>query len=320
MKLEDIGKKLTEKVKNRLKLHFEDKDYMVIAVPRKEPIRVYTLKATNTVKKAQLIHGLPHVVAVAAGRAMCGALLLTSLLKHATTQKLLLKITGTGAIKGIFVEADGYGRVRCFVSYVEPQILLKEVNGIKKLSLSEAIGEGTLSVTKDLGFGEPYTGIVPLVSGEIARDIAYYLYISEQIPSAVSLGVLIDSHGRVMHAGGFLIQPLGGASEKAIQELEERAKAFPPVSQVLREGKRPEDMVSMLLDGMDPYIVALKNVDYFCPCSEEIVRNLVKSLSEKFIEEHFKEHEVLEFTCKFCKSVYTFTKQDIDRLRDPSRT
>ncbi len=214
MSIKDYGKKITEEVKRDLKDYFKDKDYMVIAVPEKEPVRMYALKATNTVKKAQEIHLFPHIIAAAVGRAICGTLLLTSLIKHATDQKILLKIDSDGPLYHISVEADGYGNVRCFALYKDTEVEIKDINGTKKLDIGKIIGKGTLTVVKDLGIGEPYTGVVPLISGEIGEDIAYYLLQSEQIPSAVGVGVLIDERGIIEHAGGFMIQSFGGTTPK----------------------------------------------------------------------------------------------------------
>ncbi|NPA32706.1 MAG: Hsp33 family molecular chaperone HslO, partial [Aquificae bacterium] len=206
-------KELSSQVKKDLKDYFQERDYMVIAVPKKEPVRVYTLKATNTVETARRVHNLSPAATVAMGRAIAGALLLTSLLKHGTNQKLLLKIEGDGPIGLIVVEADAKGRVRGFVQNPNVEPLIKEVDGKKKFDVSAIVGKnGTLTVVKDLGTGKPYTSVVPLVSGEIGQDIAYYLYQSEQIPSAVALGVKVNEDGSVKHAGGYLVQTLGGTS------------------------------------------------------------------------------------------------------------
>ncbi len=315
MGIKEYGRELTAEVKADLRDYFKDRDYMVIAVPEKEPIRVYTLKATNTVRKAQELHGFPHIVAATVGRAICGALLLTSLIKHATNQKLLLKIDSDGPINHISVEADGYGRVRCFATYRDVELETKEVKGVKKLNIGKVVGNGTLTVVKDLGFGEPYTGVVPLVSGEIGEDIAYYLWQSEQIPSAVAVGVLIDETGRVQHAGGFLVQTFGGTSPKALEVLEKRVKELPPISSLLKEGKRPEDIAVWILKNMNPHLVGLKEVEYYCPCSQEVVEKLIKQMPEESLKEQFSKEGFIEIQCKFCNSVYRFTKEEVDRIR-----
>ncbi|NPA15383.1 MAG: Hsp33 family molecular chaperone HslO [Deferribacteres bacterium] len=315
MSIKNYGKEFTDEVKKDLQNYFKDRDYMVIAVPEKEPIRVYALKATNTVRKAQELHGFPHIVAAAVGRAICGALLLTSLIKHATNQKILLRIDSDGAVNHIVVEADGHGRVRCFASYRDVDVETREVKGVKKLDIGKVIGKGSLTVIKDLGFGEPYSGMVPLVSGEIGEDIAYYLWKSEQIPSAVAVGVLIDETGRVQHAGGFLVQTLGETTPEALEVIEKRVKELPPISSLLKEGKRPEDIALMILEGLNPHLVGLKEVEYYCPCSQEVVKNLIKQMPEETLKEQLEEKGFVEVQCKFCNSVYRFTKEEVDRIR-----
>ncbi len=308
MSIKEFGKEITQKVKNDLKDYFKDRDYMVIAVAEEEPLRVYALRATSTVREAQMIHGLSPILATVTGRVLCGALLLSSMIKHATNQKLVLKLETEGPIKSIVAEVDGYGNARCMVNTQPVEDVTKDVDGVKKWDVGKVVGQGRLVVMKDMGMKDPYVGVVPLVSGEIGEDIAYYLWKSEQIPSAVALGVLIGTDGLVEAAGGYLVQPLPGASPKLIEEVERRVKSFPPVSTLLKEGKRPEDIACMLLEGMAPHLLGLKEVKYYCPCNKQIVLELVKDMP---FEEPY-----LEITCNYCGKVYRIGKDEVEKLHE----
>ena len=306
-----ILKELEDKTKQDLREYFQDRDYMVVTVPKDEPARVYVVKATRTVETARRIHDLSPGATVALGRAIVGALILTSLVKHATDQKVLIKIDGGGPIGTVVAEADGKGRVRGFVDNPKVPLHTKEVEGVRKVDLSKIVGsEGTLTVVKEIGMGTPYTSVVPLVSGEIAKDIAFYFAQSEQIPSAVGIGVLVDKDGSVRHAGGFLIQTFGGISPKVLDLLERRASQLPPVTAIMEEGKRPEDIAAMILEDLKPQLIGLKEVEYYCPCSEDVAKASLLLLSEEEIEEITNEGPA-EVVCRFCGRVYRFDKKDL---------
>ena len=306
-----IQKELGEATKKDLRDYFKNRDYMVIAVPKREPAMVYVVKATRAVETARRIHNLSPGSAVALGRALVGALLLSSLVKHATDQKVLLKIEGGGPIGVIVAEADGKGRVRGFVGNPRAETYTKEVDGRKKFDLSKIVGSnGTLTVIKELRMGTPYTSIVPLVSGEIAQDLAYYFVQSEQIPSAVAIGVLIDKDGSVKHAGGVLVQTLGGISDKVVDLLEKRITELPPITRLMEEGKRPEDIATILLEDLDPQLVGLKEVEYYCPCDQEVARSSLLLLGKEELKEIFEQGPA-QVVCKFCGRVYRFSEEEI---------
>ncbi len=315
--LKRFVKPIDEQVKKDLKEYFGPGDYMVTAVAKDEPIRVYTLKATQAVRHAQMIHGLSPMLAAVAGRVMCGALLLSSLIKHASNQKLMLKLETEGDIKSVVAEVDGFGNVRCMVNSGHIPVKTRMEGERKKLDIGGVVGRGRLVVVKDIGVGEPYTGVVPLVSGEIGEDIAYYLWKSEQIPSAVAVGVLVDERGLVKEAGGYLVQPLGGASPKVVEEMERRVKSMPSVTSLLDAGKRPEEIAQMLLEGMEPHLVGLKEVKYFCPCNRRLLEVLIAGYPREELEEFIKENRPLEIECNFCKKKYTFSPQELTRLLGP---
>ena len=306
-----IHKELSERTKEDLRNYFSDRDYMVIAVPKEEPARVYVVKANQTLETARRVHNLSPGATVALGRTMIGALLLTSLVKHATDQKVLLKIEGNGPIGTIIAEADGKGRVRGFVGNPQVDTYTKLEGNRPKFDVAKIVGnEGTLTVVKELRMGTPYTSVVPIVSGEIAQDLAYYFAQSEQIPSAVGIGVLVDKDGKVKQAGGFLVQTLGGISDKVVELLEDRIRTLPPVTELMENGKRPEDIASLILEGMNPQLIALKEVEYYCPCDEEIAKTSLKLLSESELESLLSEGPA-EVVCRFCGRVYRFSHEDI---------
>ncbi len=309
MSIRDFGKPMDPQVMQDLKDYFEDRDYMVIAVAEKEPVRVYTLKATETVRKAQLIHGLSPIVAVIAGRVICGALLLSSMIKHASPQKLVLKLETEGPIRQVAAEVDGFGNARCMVNTEPVEQKTKVVDGRRKFDVSGVVGKGRLVVIKDLGMKEPYISVVPLISGEIAQDVAYYLWKSEQIPSAVALGVLIDTDGMVKHAGGYLVQPLGGASPEVVEKIEKRVKEMPPVTRLMEEGKRPEDIALSILEGMNPHLIGLKEVRYHCPCNKEIAAQIARAIPEDELSRMLAERGYVEITCNYCGKIYRFTEE-----------
>ncbi len=307
-----IIKELSEKTRKELRDYFKDRDYMVVTVPADEPVRVYVVKATRTVEIARRIHTLSPASAVALGRTIVGSLLLTSLVKHATDQKILLKIEGNGPAGAIVSEADGKGRTRGFIANRAAETFVKEEKEKKKMDISRVVGkEGTLTVVKELRMGTPYTSVVPLVSGEIAEDIAFYLMQSEQIPSAVGIGVLIEETGKIKHAGGFLIQTLGGTSKKAVDLIEDKVMKIPPITELMSEGNRPEDIALLLLENLKPKLVSLKEVEYYCPCDEEIAKSSLLTLSKEEIEEIVSEGPA-EVICNFCGRIYRFAKEELN--------
>jgi len=305
-----IQKELGEQTKKDLRDYFQDRDYMVVAVPKWEPARVYVVRATRVVETARRVHNLSPGATAALGRALVGVLLLTSLVKHATDQKVLLRIEGDGPIGTIYAEADGRGRVRGFVENPQVDTFTRTYEGKKKFDLSKIVGsEGTITVVKELRMGTPYTSVVPLISGEIAQDLAYYFAQSEQIPSAVSIGVLINEDGKVRHAGGLLVQTLGGTSDKVIDLLERRIRELPPVTELMEKGHRPEDIAVKILEGLDPQLVGLKEVDYYCPCDEDVAKASLLLLTEEELESVFDKGPA-EVVCRFCGRVYRFSKED----------
>ena len=306
-----IHKKLDKRTKEDLKNYFDERDYMVVAVSKKEPVRVYCVRGRGTVETARVIHSLSPSATAVLGKVMIGALLLTSLVKHATDQKVLLKVHGNGPAGLILSEADGKGRVRGIIENPAPDLNADDTKGLKKSDISRIVGnKGIITVIKELRMGTPYTSMVSLQTGEIAEDLAYYFSQSEQIPSAVSIGVSTDQDGKVIEAGGVLVQMLGGITKEALDMLEERLLCLPPFTSMMRENKRPEDIAENILKGYNPTLIRLKEVRYYCPCNEEIAITSLSVLSSEELESLTRE-EPAEVVCRFCRRVYRFSGKDI---------
>jgi molecular chaperone Hsp33 len=315
---EKLVKELTEEVKEDLRNYFKDRDYGVIAITREDALRAFVVKTTNLCEIARLRHKLSPMAAAVLGRALTGAILLTSLLKHGTEQRVLLRIEGDGPVGLVVAEATAKGEVRGFVQNPQVPTFIKEEGGRKKFDIGKAVGKGTLTVIKDLGFGTPYESSVPLVSGEIAQDIAYYLLKSEQIPSAVAIGVLVGESGKVEAAGGFLAQPLPGASQKAVEKLEENVRALPPVSTLIKEGKRPEEIAELLFKGFTTELLALKELSFRCKCSKEVAKGGLVALPEEELEKLIEEGQA-SVKCNFCGQEYIFTEEELRELLEEKK-
>lgn len=228
-----------------------------------------------------------------------------------TGQRVALKFEGDGPLRKILVEADSDGTVRGTVG--EPNVDLPPRGG--KLDVAGALGrEGFLTVTKDLRLKEPYSGTVQLYTGEIAEDLAFYFTESEQIPSAVGLGVYVEIGGEVSAAGGFLVQSLPPSDNEVIDRLAEQIQAMPPITELLRSGKTPEDLLDHIFSGI-PFDVFEKRVLAFkCSCSKERVTNALVSLGREELGSMAEHEETVEVACQFCREVYAFGREELRRL------
>ncbi|WP_448584308.1 Hsp33 family molecular chaperone HslO [Thermocrinis sp.] len=283
-----LFRELNEEAKGELRNYFEDRDYAVIAVPKEDPVRVYVIKADRTVETARRIHGLNPYSTIRLGEWLLSALILSSLLKHASPQKVLLKFDGKEEI--MVAEADGMGRVRGFIS-----------------SVSQDTEQETITVIKELRMGTPYTSVIPAISKDVKENLLYYFQQSEQIRTALDIAVLLNEDGSVKHAGAYMVQTMGGTSPRVEKLLQERIKNLPPYSHILSLGKRPEDVVEDILFDMEPRIVGLKEIEYYCPCNEEIAKASLSLLSEEEMEEILSEGPA-EVVCNFCGRVYRFDR------------
>ncbi len=284
-------------------------DYLVRIITRTENIRALACVTTDLVDEARRRHGCWPTASAALGRALTGGALLGAMLK--TGQRLALKFEGNGPLKKILVEAESNGVVRGYVA--APQVSM--VNGQGKLDVGGALGRaGFLTITKDLGLKDPYRGMVQLYTSEIAEDIAYYLSESEQIPSAVGLGVFVEPDNRVSVAGGFLIQTLPPADNELIDRLMAHIEQLPSITQLLREGKTPEQLLELLFSGIPYKTLEKRALAFRCTCSREKVERTLISLGAAEISDIIERDGGAEVTCEFCREVYSFGRDELEGL------
>lgn len=284
-------------------------DYLVRSISKDGSIRVLAVVTTKLVEEARRRHDAWPTAAAALGRALTGGLLLGALLK--TGQRVAIKIQGDGPLQKILVEADSNGAVRGYVA--RPHVHLPPRSG--KLDVAGAVGRtGVLTVSKDLRLKEPYTGIVQLVSGEIAEDLAFYLVESEQIPSALALGVYVETNGQVAAAGGFLVQTLPPIQEEILEQLISRIKSLPPITDLLRTGQQPEDILATIYGDLPYRLLDKYAVAWQCSCSRERVERALLTLGADELKEMAAQEEDTTVTCEYCGQEYLFRPEDLRRL------
>jgi molecular chaperone Hsp33 len=284
-------------------------DYLIRAITTNKELRALAVKSTEVVAEAQRRHQTTPVATAALGRVLSGALLTGSLVKSG--EEILLKVEGDGPAGKIIAEANQEGDVRGYISNPDLEFYTTKDG---KLDVARAVGSGELSLTKFMSMKEPYKGSVQLVSGEIGDDLTYYFTASEQIPSAVGLGVLVDKDLTVKAAGGFLIQLLPEASDETIQLLEDNLEKIKSVSALIEKGMSPEDILDKLLGELEYRVVARKNVRFKCRCSRDRSYELIAGLGRDEIEETLKEQGKLEVKCHFCNQSYTFEKNEVEEI------
>lgn len=290
-------------------------DYIVRATAADAQIRAFAATTRNLVETARMTHNTSPVVSAALGRLLTGGVMMGSMLKG-EDDLLTLQVSGDGPLKGMTVTADARGDVKGYA--MEPQVMLPP-NLVGKLDVGGAIGQGSLRVIKDMGLKEPYVGQTTLQSGEIAEDLTYYFATSEQVPSSVGLGVLMEKDNTVKQAGGFIIQLMPFAEEEVISRLENNLQAFSTVTTVLDEGKTPEEMLAMLLDGLDLVITDTKPCRFHCNCDKERVEKAIISIGRKDIEKMINEGKEIEVNCQFCNSSYRFTVEELKDMLKRAR-
>ena len=273
------------------------------------------LDSTDIVAKIEQYHKPSAVVTAALGRLATAASLMGYGQKNEGDQ-LTLRVDGDGQIGSMIAVADSWGNVKCCADNYIVEIPL---NGKGKLDVGGAVGAGTLSVIKDLGLKEPYVGTIPLVSGEIAEDIANYYVTSEQIPTVLSLGVLVAPDLTVQHAGGFLIQLLPFADEACIPVLEKNIAAMPHFTEMLKAGMTAEEIVLKCLDGLDPNLLDEAEPQYFCDCSRERTSRILISIGKDELHKLADSGENIEVCCHFCDKKYVFTPEEILSLIEQSK-
>lgn len=283
-------------------------DYIVRATAAEGQIRAFAAVTKDTVEEARRRHGTSPVATAALGRLLTAGAIMGSMMKN-DTDMLTLQIRGDGPLEGITVTADSHANVKGYV--LNPDVMLPPKNG--KLDVGGAVGIGLLTVIKDMGLKEPYSGQTILVTSEIAEDLTYYFANSEQVPSSVGLGVLMDKDNTVKCAGGFIIQLMPFAENKTIDQLEENLKKVTSVTKLLDAGYTPQQLLEELLGGMGLEITDTMPARFYCNCSKERVEQAVVSIGKKDIEEMIKEGKDIEVKCHFCNTAYKYT---IDELKE----
>jgi molecular chaperone Hsp33 len=276
-------------------------------------VRAAAVDATEVVAHMQRLHNAYPVATSGVGKAMVGALLLAAQLKD--KQQIGLLFRGNGPIKSIYAEADFEGRVRAYTPNPQYQPLTYEGG----LRVAEALGNGTLTVARHLPFQkQPFNGMVELVSGEIGEDIAHYLHQSHQIRSIVSLGIYLDQNGKVIKAGGVIIEVMPGVDEAVVDLLQKNSDDFKPsVSKILRSGGLADDLIQPYFVGIDyTEIEHPFDISYFCPCSHERVEAALQVLGESDLQEMINNKEEPEITCQMCGKPYKFTVEEITEIRN----
>jgi molecular chaperone Hsp33 len=272
-------------------------------------LRVFAVRSTGLVAELQRRHRAYPTAAAALGRAATAGAMMGAMLKDG--QRLTIQVKGDGPLGEIVVDADAEGHVRGYVDHPDVHLPSK-TDG--KLDVSGAVGNsGQLYVIKDLGLKEPYRGGVPLVSGELGEDFAYYFAVSEQIPSAVGLGVLIDRDGSVLHAGGFIVQVMPGADEKRVEELERAVASMPHVTRLLGEGVTPEGLLRRLV-GDELTVHPAPAPVFACRCSRERVERTLLSLGPQELRAIMEEDGRAEVHCHFCNETYVFELEELKSL------
>lgn len=283
-------------------------DYIIRGTAANDQVRFFAATTKEMAETARGIHNTSPVATAALGRLLTAGAMMGSMSKS-ESDLTTLQIKCSGPIEGLIVTADGAANVKGYVT--NPNVILP-ANSKGKLDVAKALDLGVLSVIKDIGLKEPYVGQTHLVSGEIAEDLTYYFATSEQVPSSVALGVLMERNNTVKQAGGFIIQLMPFADDALITALEERLKDFSSVTSLLDAGMTPEDMMEQLFQRYDLRIMDHIPTAYRCDCSRERVYRAVMSIGRTDIEEMIAENQPIEVNCHFCGKHYSF---DIPELQ-----
>ena len=286
------------------------KDYIVRATAAGAQIRAFAATTRNLVEEARKAHNTSPVMTAALGRLLTAGAMMGVMLKG-EKDLLTLQIRGDGPGRGLTVTADSLGRVK---GYPLAADVILPANSQGKLDVSGAMGSGILSVIRDMGMKEPYVGQTPLQTGEIAEDLTYYFAASEQVPSCVALGILMERNNTVKQAGGFIIQLMPFAQEEVIQKLEEKISGLKPVTTLLEEGNTPEQILSLILGDMGLEIMEKTPVQFLCGCTKERVEKVLYSLKKEDIKEMIAEGRDVELHCHFCNTDYVFTVDELKKM------
>ncbi|MDE7252107.1 MAG: Hsp33 family molecular chaperone HslO [Acetatifactor sp.] len=291
------------------------KDYIVRATAADAQIRAFACTTREMVEAARSAHNTSPVVTAGLGRLLSAGAMMGSMLKG-EEDILTLQIKGDGPVKGLTVTADSKGNVKGYANV--PDVILP-ANAIGKLDVGGAVGAGYLSVIKDMGLKEPYVGQTELQTGEIAEDLTYYFAVSEQVPSCVGLGVLMERSNTVRQAGGFIVQLMPFAQEDVISRLEENLKKIAPVTTMLDEGNTPEQMLQLVLEGLVPEVTDTLPCRFTCNCDKTRVERALISIGKKELQDMIDEGREIEVNCHFCNRDYVFSVEELKELYKRSK-
>lgn len=291
------------------------KDYLVRATAADAQIRAFAATTRQMVETARQKHDTSPVVTAALGRLLTAGSMMGSMLKG-EEDLLTLQVTGDGPMGGMTVTADSKGHVKGYAN--EPQVILP-ANSQGKLDVGGAVGSGTLRVIQDSGLKDPYVGQTVLQTGEIAEDLTYYFATSEQVPSSVGLGVLMERDNTVRQAGGFIVQLMPFAEEETISRLEQNLGKIRSVTSMLDEGLTPEELLGLVLEGMDIQFRDTCEVEFSCSCSKERVEKALISIGREEIDKMIADGEPIEVKCHFCNKGYQFSVQELEEIVEKCR-
>ncbi len=285
-------------------------DYIIRATAANDQIRAFAAVTTNMVETAREHHNTSPVATAALGRLLTAGAMMGSMMKG-EKDVLTLQIKAGGPLQGITVTADSQGNVKGYVG--NPDVCIP-ANSKGKLDVAGAVGPGFLTVIKDMGLKEPYSGQVMLQTCEIAEDLTYYFATSEQVPSAVGLGVLMNKNNTVRQAGGFIVQLMPFAEEEVISRLEQNVQKINSVTNLLEEGHTPESLLERVLEGFDVQINEKTDTRFHCNCSKEKVEKALISIGRKELNEMIQEGKPIEMNCHFCNTNYNFTVEELKEI------
>lgn len=291
-------------------------DEIITGISADGLFRVFAVDATQTVQEAQTRHDTWSAASAALGRTLVATSLLAAAGLKNADDLLTVRIKGDGPVGAIIADGTADGTVR---GYIQVSHVNLPLNLVGKIDVAKAVGKkGLLVVTKSIDGSEPFSGQVPLVSGELGEDFAYYLSQSEQIPAAIGLSVFVNADNSIAHAGGFMVQALPGATDDALAKLETNIKTLPLVSEMLKSGMTATQIAKRVLGMGDTGIKILKSqpLKFACPCSKEHFAHVIATLSRKDVQQMIDQDHGAEAVCKFCGNKYHYTEEELVTLRD----
>lgn len=291
------------------------KDYMVRATAASDQIRAFAVTSRDLVENARKLHNTSPIATAALGRLMSGTLMMGSMMEN-EKDLITVKIDGDGPLGGLLATANNKGEVK---GYVNNGLVILPPNDAGHLNVGGAIGKGSFTVIRDMGMKDPYVGQVPLYTGEIAEDFTYYFAQSQQTPSSVGLGVLMNNENTVREAGGFIVQLMPFADEAVISHLEENLRKLSSVTEILKEGKSPEQMLEIVLEGFDIKWNGTMPVSWRCNCSKDRVSRGLILLGKKELNDIIKDGKPIETKCHFCEKKYDFSIEELKALKAKAR-